>query len=590
MNDQLEPTASAFLESAAKLQRLAIDTSDIETAATVIAGVRDVYETIPQEIRLLRQFAPVVAIYQSKLASLQNRLFDAFDSVIEISEEGHFVHVHHELYDVDKLWASAITLGFNTALSRQLSLRFSKTVFKVLMAHNDSLGCEIEGSVWRLKTGTYGSISGSVPETISKFFSFIKSEVFDATAPEHLLYERFLRACWGLLSRQLAKKFTDLPPGEQFCVLEESILGQFSSDPPQAILTLARNQWLDQESARRFNATLELIRKRILADIVNKVTRTPPPPNQDMIDELGFYPNLVSETCLWIVDNCLGTPSDTPAIIALFLLMRRPEFSDPSALNGRNLGIFFQDCSYFCLKIALMASNAGEADARVLRDQIAIVRSCVVTSVEFFTRKMMGRFKSRIESCKSFNLGLVTTDQESAADECIEQCLVELANCSREWNMEVKLSKQVANLWTVTLADMLLKYMNNVAQNTATVASVSNAPSALWGVWSRFVGSVEMLGNLSCFNSYKAAKKIELALSGTVADINAVRDPIADDEQVFGVTYVGFEKLLASNPLLKGESRNVLNSLVGKLVIQVNPNRSKEVESNSTRSYASLFG
>ncbi len=85
-----------FLVKAASLQKLAIDTSDIETAATMIASVRDVYETIPEHIRGLRQFVPVVAIYQSKLASLRNRLMDAFINLIEIGDLGYRVHVHHE--------------------------------------------------------------------------------------------------------------------------------------------------------------------------------------------------------------------------------------------------------------------------------------------------------------------------------------------------------------------------------------------------------------------------------------------------------------------------------------------------------------
>jgi len=593
VNDDSPCIEEEFLVNAASLQKLAIDTSDIETAATMIASVRDVYETIPEHIRGLRQFVPVVAIYQSKLASLKNRLMDAFINLIEIGDSGYRVHVNHELYDVDKLWASAVKLDYQTTISRHISARLSDSILRNLLDDSDdnALSCEVDGSIWSLKAAT-GHHSGSVPEHIYSLFLFLKTELFESVDPQTHLFEQFLRVCWCPLSRTILRKFKNGPPDDQFCDIEEKLLTNFSTDPPSAVLGMARDEWRNQDSSRKLNATLELIRTRILSDLVNKVTHTPSPPNKDMIDELGFYPNLVSETCMWIVSDCLSTTTEgIPSIVALFLLMRRPEFSDPEALNGRNMAIFFQDCSYLCLRIAMMASEASDSEqASSLRDQIGIVRSFVVKSVEFFTKKMMARFRARIDSCKAFSLGLVTTEQESQADECIEQCLFELANCSREWNMGVQLNKQVANLWTCTIADMLLKYMNIVVQNTANIVSGSGAPSALWGVWNRFIAAIEMLGNLTCFNSYKAAKKIQLALSGTATDINLIKDPIADDEQLFGVSATGFEKLLSCNPLLKGDSKTAIHSLVSKLVVQVNQIRNKEAETVTNRSYASLFG
>lgn len=104
------------------------------------------------------------------------------------------------------------------------------------------------------------------------------------------------------------------------------------------------------------------------------------------------------------------------------------------------------------------------------------------------------------------------------------------------------------------------------------------------------MGSIEMLGNLSCFNSYKAAKKIQLALSGTINDINKSHEPIPDDEQLFGLAPSGLENLLQCNPLLKTQSRAALNSLLGKLIIHVNTSSFKDSEQTGNRSYAALFG
>lgn len=580
-----------FIDSALLLQGLCIDTSDIETSANMIAGVRDVYNTIPLEIRSLRQFVPVVAIYESKSSALTNRLRDAFENVIEISHDGSFMHVHHELYEVDKLWASALKLNFEQNIMREISVRIQKRIFAQLLNTIDvgsSVISQTDVSIWRWNVSSRQS--ETLADCISSFFSYLKVELFTDARGTVSLLDRFLRICWIPIARQIVHKFKDGPP-KDMCVLESKILENFSTDPPNAIISNAFQEAENTTTIKRLNVMLQEVRKRILSDLVNKVTRSSPPPNKDMIDELGFYPNLVSETCMWLVSNCFNSPSEVPSVVALFVLMRRPEFSDPDALNGRNLAIFFQDCSYLCLHIAMMASK-DSGQAVVLRDQIAIIRGCVVKSVEFFTKRMMNRFKSRIESSwpNSFKLGLVTDEQEAIADECIEQCLFEIANCSREWNMGVQMSKQIANLWTVTLADMLLKYMNSVAQNTAAIAVTAAGPSALWGIWNRFMGSIEMLGNLSCFNSYKAAKRIQLALSGTVNDINKSKEPIPDDEQLFGVTPTGFEKLLQCNPLLKTESRANVNSLLGKLIMHMNQCSLKETESTGNRSYAALFG
>ncbi len=578
-----------FLDAVSALMGLSIDTSDIESSAGMIAGIRNIYDTIPLEIRSLRQFVPVVAIYESKLSALMNRLSDAFGSVVEISRDGSFVHVHHELYDIDKLWTSASKLNFEQTVLRELSQRFRDRVLAHFLHMIDDrcpVVCETDVSIWRCKVGHRQS--GPLSECIESFFSFLKVELFTDSEGNVSLFDRFLRITWSPMARQMVTKYPGGPP-KDMCVLESKILENFSTDPPSAILSNSFDE--AAQSARKLNATLEEVRKRILCDLVNKVTHTPPPPNKDMIDELGFYPNLVSETCMWLVTDGLHSTTEIPSVVALFVLMRRPEFSDTDALNGRNLAIFFQDASYLCLHIALIASKDSDR-AVTLRDQIAVIRACVVKSVEFFTKRMMSRFKARIEASwsKSFKLGLVTDEQETLADDCIEQCLFEIANCSREWNMGVQMSKQVANLWTVTIADMLLKYMNSVAQNTAAVAMTAPGPSALWGFWSRFMGSIEMLGNLSCFNSYRAAKKIQLALSGTINDINKSHEPIPDDEHLFGLAPSGLENLLQCNPLLKTQSRAALNSLLGKLIIHMNTSSFKDSEQTGNRSYAALFG
>jgi hypothetical protein len=587
-----------FLEQASALQKLAIDVSDIETAATQLAGVRNVYETIPDDVLALKQFAPVVAIYNSKLSALRNRIRDAFEQAIEMSGPADWLHVHHEIYELDKLWSSAIKVNYEGAILRRLSERLGLTILKTLLgilSDRTPLSVSIEGSRWRYRTDARQSQTWT--DSILSLFTFIKSEVFDDSLIGSSLYKRFLRICWGPFARDILRRCNN-EPSEDLCALETSLLSIYESeDRPKSILTDTQSRVELDKLQRQANSMLEALRTRILQDSLNTLTKTPVPPNKDMIDEEGFYPSLVSETCMWLVSNCLCESVEAtiiPSVVALFVLMRRPEFSDPEAINARNLAVFFQDASYICLCLATRASKTNNnTDRKILKDQIAISRACVVKSVEYFTKKMMNRFKSRIELAapRSFSLGLVTSEQENIADECIESSLVELAKCSREWNMTVKMHKRVANLWTVTLADMFLKYMNTVAQSVASIACDRQASSsALWGVWNRFISSVEMLGNLACFNSYKSAKKIQLALSGTAHDINASVDPIPEDEQLFGVSAIGLEKLLACNPLLRRESKTVIASLVNKIIVSMNPTRSKVNDSASPRQYSALFG
>jgi hypothetical protein len=386
-------------------------------------------------------------------------------------------------------------------------------------------------------------------------------------------------------------------PSENLSNLESSILklGVIPADESVPRNLIAAYE-TSQKGAKNtvYNKILSEIRRRFLADVVHKVIPTKTPPNEEVIRKLGFFPRYVSvEVMRMIGDFFTDQPDLVPQMVTLFTVMRQSQFIDPQALFAKNAAVFFLDCAFLSITLAMMQ--------RDFQNEIILLRLCAERSIEHFLQLVNVRMRHRIQSvaAKSFDLGLCTSEEEAIADKAVEGSLMEIAACIREWRA-VLLDTDVLMLWVSVLCDSFLKTMNSAAVSTAKAAIKRGTQSghintALWSVWNRFIPSVEMVlpeEYSRVTNSYKVAQRIQNALSGTISDINSITEPIPNDEQIFGISPDAFESLMQCNPVLQKEPKHIIKALVAKLILtnaDLYQQGSTKTSSSGEKDFAALF-
>jgi len=581
-------------EQARLLESLAIDTTDFDSASEQLEKIGEIFDKIPSDTKALKQYAPVIAVYKAKLISLRSRLDKAFFEAVELSASEGKVNIHHELFEMDKLWLSAERIKYLNSIFGDISTRLTDEILS-RMINMKSIMYSLGDREWKFKEGEDSDPTrqlASIRESIVSLFAFLRMNLF---LGNDQMLSLFGRICWVPFAGRLLKKFG---PSEELSNMESSLLRlhAFPADAPRKLITSHEESCKGAKSIVH-NKILSEIRSRLLADISHKVIPTQSPPNAQVMEKLGFFPKFVSfELVRMVGDFFIDHPDLIKQMVTLYAVMRQSQFLDPQALFPKNSGIFFADCAFLSVTLAMMQRDE-------LVDSILLLRLCAERSIEHFTQLSGIRIKNRLHAVapNCFDLGLCSGDEEKIADKAIETSLMEIATCLREWRA-IQVDVNVLMLWISVMCDSVLRSMNNIAVNCAKSAvrrahADSNGGvivnTVLWSVWNRFLSSVEMMlpeEYSKVMNNYKVSKRIQNALSGTVSDIRAVNDPVPNDEQLFGITPEGFEFLLMCNPVLQRESKQTIKSLVGKLIISTNfeaPASSKT--QTGEKDFAALF-
>jgi hypothetical protein len=556
-----------------------------------LSSIAGSIDNIPADAKSLKQFAPAIALYKTKLVSVKSNIRSAFaETVVVTKNEG--VRVTADLPEMFSLWDCAKKVKHQAALIEDLAMALSTNLLPYIVEQK-SFEYSMASNAWQCRPGTpvpERADFGSIAETIQSLFSFMAGSVFHNQSE---VFQQFGRKVWLPFATRILRKFG---PGEEWYNLESAIcrLGLLPTDAQHRLIIAWETSYRDQKSAQN-NKILGTIRDRLLADLSHKIVETNLPP--EMGELASIYPKYVSYEATRMVAEFFEKHQDIiPQMVTLYVVMRQSQFLDPKATAPKAAGIFFNDCTYLTILLSLLVNNSENPEK--FKKQTALLKVVSQRSITYFLKTVNTRIADRIMKTgqSSFLQGLATEDQAGVLDRAVETGLMELSACFNEWKSS-KIDMNVSMIWISILIDNFLRTVNVVAQATAKAAVSKGAPvnTWIWGIFRKFLNSIEMIllkEVAEVINSYKVATRVRAALTASAADIAELKeDPIANDAQLFGISTEGFENLLKCNPLLQNESKETIQQLCGKFILprETLDAPTLKAETDGEPNYAALF-
>lgn len=561
-------------------------------SSNILSQVAEVFDRIPQEAKTLRQYAPVIAIYKTKVSLLKAGILAGFQRTFIVQD--HLISMDSSVYDGMTLWDCACKLMLEDSVLTDLVGKIQRC----LVVHIPTCrSFRVTASTFELTSGQAVSDATTVSTVTLSLFSFL-SHIVPAS-----VFGDFSRKLWVPLAQKLIKAGGGY--SAQLGDLETSLVQKslIPHDVPRNLAEGWKKAHCNQMQSA-ISGNLAKVRSRLLVDVNRKSVHLP----VSQLTESQFLPRVVSLEATVIAKEYLDPPSVSREIVskvvALYCALRQPEFTDPNGTNPRNASLFFNDCLYFTVAFSL-------TERIDFSSEILLLRSAASRSMSAFLSAVSSRAIAHLTgaSDRAWSQGLANNSQVSVAESSISHSIAELTACIREWKT-LGVQAELISVWTLMALDPVIKEMNRLTVVCAKSAvsaskkaggilmSSSSSPviSAIWSVYRKFVQLVqdevlpsEESGDV--LNSWAAAKAIRKALCGNQSDISS-SEPLAQDEEQYGVARVGIDSLLACNPLLQGYSKESFKSFGDRLMLTVTDDirtdPSRKV-SASEKDFASLF-
>ena len=489
---------------------------------------------------------------------------------------------HHDLRE---LWQAARRLSILDETLRYLSKKSVDLVLCDLVLSKSSHCLEATDLEWSVSEHreSVSAIQSSASECIISFAAFMGRWI------EPSLISDFGRRVWGLLVPILSKSWGNC---EEAGLLEASLIdmGFLPISTPRTL----QERWQSQRSLNEKASTaavLSNIRDKLSADI-NHVPVHVNLRGKELALKGTYVPVTVSREAARIVSEYFQRKENAvliPKILALFILLRKPEMSDPHAVNPRHAALFFNDCTYLCLALAV----SGFA----LEKEIRLLRSEAGRSMIWFLSTVKARAASHLKTSG----GLLKNSEIADAEESIYRCFAELNACAKDW-LALHIPAEIAGSWMLTLLEAVMKRMTSLSVESARDAVSKSTKagtvvnSGLWSVHKTFMEEVKSLSLSQADTPHRIAwlitDRIRCALTGSETDIMRL-EPLPDDEGLYGISGKGFEAILRCNPILRPESNESWSRLASRLMVQDSSSMDSSThqsQSNSQeKSFASLF-
>ena len=555
----------------------AIDVADIVESSRQLAKIENVFGRIPSQAKALKQYAPVIGIYKAKLILVKESVERFFSNCYRVG--GVRIDVEFSNINVtrESLWESARLLSLETRmLGFIVRLCISELVDGLMsgeLAPESILMSETSWAIQRKESMKKTSDFSGIAYALNSLILFIEGHI-----PEGELRLEFGRRFWSEVSVKLLKSFG---PQEDFANLEKSLLNVHAvpEDMPCRITT--EWEYVEKNKARYdMNAALAEVRNRLQSD-VNRKTMHLSIPNKNLLKST-YIPDVVSCEVVSIAKQYIEKSTTSSecdiviAIVSLFTVLRQPDLMDPSSIDARSCALFFNDCVY--LTLALAISKHGS-----FKSEILLLRSAASKSVCGFIRNVATRASAHLAKIAG---GLVDSNQLVIADRAISDCMTQVVACTKEWTA-LLIDPAVLQVWTALLMDPILKEMTKIAvENAKSAINLVSVNSGIWSVFRKFASSAESAASpttLAKLLSWTVVEKVKLALCGSRSDILLLQ-PLPADESLYGISPGGFEALLLCNPLIQAESKDSIKQLSQKLMSSLDDERM-----SPKRDFASLF-
>ena len=561
-----------------------MDATDLSRAAETVSDVSGVFDGVPDDAKRLSQYVPVISLFKTKAALVRAGLRTALTNAFVFSDGS--VRVATDIYDIEALWNASDCMQITTEILTSLAGAIAEHIFKPLMTFKTARPASASDCEWSVTFPSLPSVSvEAVAEAIESLFKFLVPHV------PHL--PELVRRSWVPLAPQLENLFNI---SASLAALEQRLVDQglLPADAPRRLISSWDKHERDRSSTL-MTAALSDVRSRLVADVNRKTTHL----RLQKSDRLRntFVPRVVSAEAVRIANTYIANPSEAGVIaniVALFIMLRQPEFADPKSSNARHAGVFFNDCAYLSLALAVVPHSQ-------FQPEIGLLRSAASRAMSGFLRRVAERGVHHLAD----GLKGALTDQRQVSDAlfAIQQCIGEVSECNMDWKA-LDIDPSVVGLWNSTMLDAIMKDMiklTTVCAKSAIAGSKSvkgllsssqTTNSGLWTVFRKFTEAAESLvpdKDRGALLTWAVVSRINIALSGTQTDIMGI-DPWPSDEGLYGLSTQGYENLLACNPLLQGESKETFKRLLARFVIptdDISPKKAPQFPEE--RNFAALF-
>ena len=412
-----------------------------------------VFDSVPVEAKELRQYAPVIAVYKTKLTLVKSGVQKAFADLVDFSKE-RTVLIKSSPYDTPSLWMSASKLRMENVILSDIATRVTKSILDEIVKHNQVVFASSEAR-WSFagKPEATELDLHSVCECIVSVMNFLKGSVFVALGGDRILTE-FGRRVWPSLSAGLLKKFK---ASQELCNLEVGLI-QIGLIPSEAARKLSA-EWersLADTKARDKSKILAEVRSRLLADVnrkIRKIDKTGP------LGKFKFVPDMISVEVSRFPGEYFRENGDLiPSIISLFCLLRQTQYVDPKALNARMAGIFFNDTVFLTLALSMIPEGGKK-----YQPELSLLKSAGQKSTEAFLGAVVARAHERLLAFRdrSWDLGLTTQKQFQQAEKDINDALTQVIACINEWR-SVMIAPEIISLWATIMIERIVRQMNSL--------------------------------------------------------------------------------------------------------------------------------
>jgi hypothetical protein len=530
--------------------------SDIIAASKTMHDAQEVVARIPSDLREGEMFRTIDSIMASKISCLRGRIGDVLRESYSFGSQGFSVHcVEYSTFDV---WESIVVLAVQEESLRWLATK--ALAFLVdLLSFKYGLAISASEYEWSYsRTGNSMDKMSSQRDAILSFFKFLQQHVPPELTPV------LGRMIWVGLRPNLVR-LHGISTG--LVDLEESLIAD--SVLPSDIERYFQkqiNSFSSEGEMSRTAAVLTAVRKSLLSD-VNRVSVQLNGIKKDKSMQNIYVPAYVSKGATRIASDYFQDDeykTVAPRIISLFIALRQPEFSDPDALDARHATLFFNDCMYLSLALAVCGFGLGS--------DISLLRSTASKSINWFIQSVKERAVSHLRASG----GLLDSAEISDSEDSIYQCFAELSICSKEWK-DLQIPSDVFEVWLATMIDGTMRKMCRLSVETARTAISKSertseklftgsvvVNSGLWIIHRKFSEEVQNMELpreiLSRMVSTTVQDRIRIALTTSESEILAMT-PLPDDPLLYGLSSEGFEAILRCNPILQGEAQETWSRL-----------------------------
>lgn len=529
-----------------------MDVADLKGSASQLAEIGSLFDSVPVEASELKQCAPAIALYKTKLGLVRLGVRNAFLAVLKFEDSAIFVN-RESLYDTPSLWMAANTLKIESVIVSDIVKSVSGLFDKMM---KQPIAFSTDEYVWRYKPVDEQSRVATVCEGFLSLINFLKVTFFVSLGGDRVFSE-FGKRIWP--GPKLVKEFGLC---RELVDLEAAAVQVgFSGIPVKIANEYSRS--LVNEKQQKNGKILSEIRVKLLADVNRKIRKLDKSPETAEIKGFKFIPNMVSVEVGRIPSAYLKNADSEliKSIISMFCLLRQTQYVDPKGINARMMGIFFNDTIFLSVALTMLGKYPEE---------ISMLKVASQRSTTSFVNSVVARSIERLLHYrdKSWDLGLTNKAQLALADRDVNDTLMQIAACVSDWKT-VEIDPEIMCLWASMMLEKIVREMNKLAVETAKRAA--GAPSAVSELYAKFLNSIEKMlppNVLGAMASVRLGQKIRTALAKSLTDINDIKDPLVTDEFLYGtITRDGFEALLKVNPLLNEESKESIRELSGKFMV-----------------------